>query len=70
MQECFFPSILNAMYSLSLFTHGDKASPKHVVSIHLNKCVLSDWLVLFLSVEFVCFCCILWQDLLQSFGAG
>lgn len=55
MHKCFFLSILNAMYSLSLFTYGDDASSKYLVSIHLNKCILSDLLVLFLSVEFVYF---------------
>lgn len=48
MHKCFFfLSILNAMYSFSLFTYGDEASPKHVVSIHFNKRILSDLLVLF-----------------------
>jgi len=56
----FFLSILNAMYSLSLFTYDDDASPQHVVSIYLNKCIMSDWLVLILCIEFTYFCCILW----------
>ena len=57
MQKCFLSLSFkcNLSYLLSLFTYGDETTLKHVVSVHLNKRILS-WLADALSLRWVHVC--------------